>query len=257
MNGERWWYWFIVTPPTLPTGAFRQLTQESDYLMVRGHAAFPPNTPARMTITTPGGKVCQVTDVRTGAHEFSPDTQGVVRVLADIAACARAGGKWYLNFAGGAAAGSIPFWEDTTRCDPWSFPSRIDSPDTRFTVHYHALGEAQGMGSPLTGIVEIEPVGFWPCGRNPGSAQGLFYGPPFWSADSRYVAIPRQGFIGEMMEVFDVLQRKRAIVPQTATVLQILSFDGGRIEGVDRPHLQPSQYSASIEGLGWGEWDDG
>ncbi|MBI5653162.1 MAG: hypothetical protein HZC40_22365 [Chloroflexi bacterium] len=138
--------------------------------------------------------------------------------------------------------------------DAWDFPESFRAPDQRVTLRYSNLREISGWGGPLIGALRIEPSEIDFAARR-------FGGPPVWSEDARYVAIPEWAqthdafgadhFSWQVLTIFDLQEMREATRADKFSVIQIEAFQAGAIRGVDSPRHQPRAFSASIENSDW------
>lgn len=136
-------------------------------------------------------------------------------------------------------------WEQGN--DPWGFPAFNPSPDGRFSVRYHFL-DGERTGGLYAGNIELEPSGY-----QPPLTRNNFGGPAVWSPDSCYLAIPRWLILMPAQEllIFDLEQMRQAAVPKLTQVLQIQSFDGTYVRGIQNVGFNPEPFFARIDRLKW------
>jgi hypothetical protein len=118
------------------------------------------------------------------------------------------------------------------------------SPDGNFRLIYTDLYHNED-SSLLAGKCYLESVGI-------KSYLGeTFSGPPVWSDDSMYIAIPRwitsfqPGYL-QKLYIMNVLTRKIWQSMEEFRVLNLISFNGQVIYGTDSPNYRPKQIEISI-----------
>ena len=127
---------------------------------------------------------------------------------------------------------------------PWNFAETSLAPDRRIALRYVSLGEF-GVGTPLAGGLRLDPPGF-------DFGTRRFGGPPVWSEDGRYAAIPEwTGTWGQQLTVFDLRHLEEASTGGAFRVLQLGSIVDGRVTGVDSPIHGPSPVAVPIDSLPW------
>jgi hypothetical protein len=106
--------------------------------------------------------------------------------------------------------------------DPWDFAARHPSPDGRCAARYVDLHETGHGAGPLLGRLTIE-------GMTADFGDRWFGGPPLWSSDSRYLAIPEWiehetpdgGFqpAGQAVTIIDVARLREATITTDGAVI--------------------------------------
>lgn len=112
---------------------------------------------------------------------------------------------------------------------PWSWEAELASPDGQVTARIVDAGEI-AMGAPTSGRLVLS-TGQTVESCNPSMV---------WSHDSRFLAVPRWTPGREQqLVIVDVRRRTVRVLPGIYRVLQLDSFDGGVVRGVDSPIHQP------------------
>ncbi len=122
---------------------------------------------------------------------------------------------------------------------PWQSETiRLESPDGRKVATLVEPGEI-GMGSPTFGELKVSN-GQYAEGCNPSMV---------WSDDSRFLAVPQWLDRMQRLLILDTDFKRRAFAPDTYRVLELHSFNGGIVEGVDSPIHQPRRLAFDIRSL--------
>ncbi|MBB4638983.1 hypothetical protein [Longimicrobium terrae] len=108
---------------------------------------------------------------------------------------------------------------------PWSDTASLISPDGRTTASIEDAGEI-AMGAPTSGTL-ILSTGLTVERCSPSMV---------WSDDSRYLAVPRWNLDRrQQLVIIDAREGAVRALPEIYRVLQLESFDGGIVRGVDSP----------------------
>jgi hypothetical protein len=122
---------------------------------------------------------------------------------------------------------------------PWHAETiRVSSPDGSMSATLHEPGEI-AMGAPTFGELRVSN-GQFASGCNPSLV---------WSDDSRYLAVPQWFDREQRLLILDTHSRKRAFAPDTYRVLELHSFDGGLVAGVDSPIYAPRPLAFDVRSL--------
>ena len=124
---------------------------------------------------------------------------------------------------------------------PWENNVHLTSPDGKSWATMAAADEV-GMGAPTAGELVLSN-GMKLSGCNPSLV---------WSDDAAYLAVPqwtrqRQ----QRLMVISLAERQLGYAPSTYRVLQLESFVGGLIGGIDSPVYQPRQLTVSLDEIEW------
>ncbi|AHM59325.1 hypothetical protein D770_05290 [Flammeovirgaceae bacterium 311] len=112
---------------------------------------------------------------------------------------------------------------------PWDFAEKHQSPDGFHTVEYEELNEI-AMGGPLSGVCYIND------GHSKIKLAGRFGGPPVWSTDNKYVAIPKWiDRNDQRIALLDVYGNNLQESKTKYRFLKLESFENGIIKGIDNP----------------------
>jgi hypothetical protein len=258
VNGDEWWYRAVILPQRTPKQIRDELVGAflGDYSPIWGQGDFRAGEAVQLTLVAPAGGDCPVTDAETGAADFFANVVGVIVGVVDLGRCARASGQWRLVCRGSGSESSTDFWADTTRRDPSWFAPRMRSPDGRFILRYHALSECT-MGGPLAGRIELLPSGY----HSPGYPAPSFGGPPLWSTDSRYVAVPqwtqRPPLPQQRLVVFDVAEEREGMLPEVYEVLHVRAFVDGVISGTDSDRDAAKDVHGKLDDVVWRPFGSG
>jgi len=112
---------------------------------------------------------------------------------------------------------------------PWATEAELQSPDGRFRAVIEGAVEV-GMGAPTSGTLKIDerPV-LENC--NPSMV---------WSIDSKLLAVPVWAAGGgQRLALVDPVQGHATVLPERFSVLELHSFEGGLVRGVDSPAYAP------------------
>jgi hypothetical protein len=119
---------------------------------------------------------------------------------------------------------------------PWSDSARLASPDGRAEARIDDAGEI-AMGAPTSGTLVLS-TGVTVERCSPSIV---------WSDDSRWLAVPRWTVNRhQQLVVVDARAGTVRVMPGTYRVLQLESFDGGIVRGVDSPIHQPQPVAVAI-----------
>lgn len=119
---------------------------------------------------------------------------------------------------------------------PWSWEAELASPDGQVTARIVDAGEI-AMGAPTSGRLLLSN-GQMVESCNPSMV---------WSDDSCFLAVPRWTPGREQqLVIVDVRRRKVRVIPGVYRVLQLESFEGGVVRGVDSPIHNPRPIAISV-----------
>jgi hypothetical protein len=118
---------------------------------------------------------------------------------------------------------------------PWAHDVTVVSPDGSKTARLDATGE-MGMRGPTRGTLTLS-TGLVLEECNPSMV---------WSHDSRYLAIPRWDGNRQRLAVIDTSTQQVRVSNSRHAVLQLASFSGGIITGIDSPAHRPRDFSLDI-----------
>ena len=123
----------------------------------------------------------------------------------------------------------------------WDYSLHLTSPDGQITA---VIGKASefGQGSPTTGTLKLSNgLTFKSC--NPSAV---------WSDDSKFLAVP-QWRTTQRQRIL-VISIERATFGYTAdifSVLELHSFSGGKIKGIDSPVYKPHEVEIDLSEIRW------
>jgi hypothetical protein len=119
---------------------------------------------------------------------------------------------------------------------PWAWEAVLASPDGEKTARIDDALEI-AMGAPTSGrLVVCTGLSLESC--NPSMV---------WSDDSRYLAVPRwTPTQAQQLVIVDVVQAVVRVAPGRYSVLQLESFEGGVVHGVNSPIHQPRIVSVAV-----------
>jgi hypothetical protein len=140
--------------------------------------------------------------------------------------------------AGGKA---FPSSTMATAISPWTDSVYLISPDGKLSAEISDAMEV-GMGAPTHGTLQISNgMSFRSC--NPSIV---------WSDDSRYLAVPQwTRERDQRLLVISVEERSFGYAPGTFSVLELHSFSGGKIKGIDSPVYRPSVLEIEVGTVQW------
>jgi hypothetical protein len=119
---------------------------------------------------------------------------------------------------------------------PWSWEAELTSPDGQLTARIVDAGEI-AMGAPTAGRLVLS------TGQTVESCSPSMV----WSDDSRFLAVPRWTPGREQqLVIVDVQRWKTRVIPGVYRVLQLESFGGGVVRGVDSPIHNPRPIAISV-----------
>lgn len=122
---------------------------------------------------------------------------------------------------------------------PWDYGAKQVSPNGDLVAEIKDAHEV-AMGGPTWGTMEISN------GMKIEDCNTSFR----WSNDSRYLAVPQwTPKRKQRLIVVDVLNKKTYPFSETYRVLQLETFEDGKIEGIDSPIHMPYRVSRDIEEL--------
>ena len=119
---------------------------------------------------------------------------------------------------------------------PWSYSAYLESPDGKFAATFK-YGSEVCQGGPTYGkVIVSNGMTFDSC--NPSFV---------WSADSKYLAIPKWTHYREQrLLLVNAEHRTGELLPDVFQVLELHSFAGGTIEGIDSPVFKPRRISIKV-----------
>lgn len=132
--------------------------------------------------------------------------------------------------------------------DPWRFPEAHSCSISQQSLVYRGLGEI-GQGGPLIGVC------FWHDAHGQQiELPGSYGGPPIWEPLCYRVALPlwsRGLFEDQQLAILDTQLRKLVVFRRGFRVLQLQSFDGLQITGIDSPiyNPRPVSFDAGVEAI--------
>ena len=128
-----------------------------------------------------------------------------------------------------------------TNTSPWAAGVTMTSPDGAVTARIDDAGEI-AMGAPTSGDLHLSNgMSFERC--NPSIT---------WSDDSRYLAVPQwTPDRKQRLLVVSVERRTAGFLGGTFRVLELHSFEGGVVRGIDSPIYQPCAIELGIEEIEW------
>jgi hypothetical protein len=128
---------------------------------------------------------------------------------------------------------------------PWSNDSfQLSSPDGKFAAVFENWGEIH-MGAPTVGRLRIEPwksTVIWDS-CNPSMV---------WSDDSQVLAIPQWTKERRQRLLLISIEYQRSMLfDRDFSVLELHSFNGLIIRGIDSPSWQPNEIEVEVTDLRW------
>lgn len=125
------------------------------------------------------------------------------------------------------------------KTSPWTAFAKAESPDGRYTAVYNDAMEI-GMGAPTRGVISVTEKSSGNCLFQLNDTNGSFV----WSTDSSVIAFPRWT-TKRMQQLVLLFSPNLTTEPLTGEyrVLELYSFKGGVIEGIDSPIHQPTAIS--------------
>jgi hypothetical protein len=126
---------------------------------------------------------------------------------------------------------------------PWADGAVLESPDGTKTARL-VDGHEMGQGSPTYGRLVLS-TGFQLEACSPSMV---------WSEDSRFLAVQRWKQLGQSLVIIDTVRGEVHAAPGTFRVLQLSSFRGGIVEGIDSPLHKPTQVRVDTSLMN--EWND-
>jgi hypothetical protein len=119
-------------------------------------------------------------------------------------------------------------WWGELMISAWADELHLQSPDGRFRAVIESAAEI-GMGAPTSGTLRVGRLVVQGC--NPSAV---------WSEDSRFLAVPQwAGGAAQRLLVIEPAANRSEYAAGTYSVLELHSFGGGIITGVDSPAYQP------------------
>ena len=124
---------------------------------------------------------------------------------------------------------------------PWSMSMNLESPDGRFRAAIEEANEV-GMGAPTSGALTLS-TGARLEACNPSAV---------FSDDSEWVAVPQwTRERGQRLLVVGLVSGRIGRAPETYRVLELASFEGGVVRGVDSPIYEPRAIEVPLAELVW------
>ncbi len=119
----------------------------------------------------------------------------------------------------------------------------LTSPDGLVTAVIESASEF-GQGSPTIGRLELSNgLTFEKC--NPSAV---------WSDDSKFLAIPQWRRVQRQRILAVSIERESfGYTPEIFSLLELHSFNGGRIKGIDSPIYHPREIEVELSGLRWND----
>jgi hypothetical protein len=129
----------------------------------------------------------------------------------------------------------------TAKISAWDYSLHLTSPDGQFTA---VIGKASevGQGAPTYGTLKISN-GLTFEGCNPSAV---------WSDDSKFLAIPQWTAVRrQRILVISIEQASFGYTADIFSVLELHSFSGGKIKGIDSPVYQPREIEIDLSEIRW------
>jgi hypothetical protein len=123
----------------------------------------------------------------------------------------------------------------------WDYSLNLNSPDGRITAVIDCASEF-GQGSPTTGTLKLSNgLTFERC--NPSAV---------WSDDSKFLAIPQWRTLQrQRILVISVEQASFGYTADIFELLELHSFSGGKIKGIDSPVYKPREIEIDLSQIRW------
>lgn len=126
--------------------------------------------------------------------------------------------------------------------NPWDFNTFSNSPNKASWIEYDEKSLTEfSMGSPLSGCCDVKN------GTKKIRLKGLFGGPPIWSEDSKYLALPR--WTRDHNQCLVLIELRTLTIKeldQKFRVLHLSDFKDGIIEGIDSPIYQTEKIRVNV-----------
>lgn len=124
---------------------------------------------------------------------------------------------------------------------PWAYSVSLTSPDGELTAAIIDASEI-AMGAPTHGSLTISSgITFQRC--NPSIV---------WSDDSQFLAVPQwTRERDQRLMIIAVKENRVGYAPGIFSVLELHSFVGGRIKGIDSPIYQPCDIEVDVNEIKW------
>ena len=131
----------------------------------------------------------------------------------------------------------------TTKISAWADSLNLPSPDGQITAVIDD-GHEFGQGSPIIGtLVLSNGVTFEGC--SPSAV---------WSDDSKFLAVPQWVPVRRQRVLVISMEKKTAgWVSGKFSVLELHSFSGGKIKGIDSPVYKPREIEIDFSEVRWKE----
>ena len=128
-----------------------------------------------------------------------------------------------------------------TKISAWDYSLNLTSPDGQVTAVIDDAHEF-GQGSPTTGTLVLSN-GLTFEGCNPSAV---------WSEDSKFLAVPQWTTVPHQRLLVISIERKTVGYPRELfSLLELHSFSGGRIKGVDSPAYKPREIEVDLNDVRW------
>ena len=128
-----------------------------------------------------------------------------------------------------------------TKISAWDFSLHLTSPDGRITAVIDPANEV-GQGAPTHGTLVLSN-GMTFEGCNPSAV---------WSDDSKYLAVPQWVRVqGQRLLVISMEEQTVGYPSEVFSVLELHSFSGGKIKGVDSPIYHPREIEIDLSEVRW------
>ena len=127
------------------------------------------------------------------------------------------------------------------KISPWEYSVHLTSPDGELTATISYASEI-AMGAPTHGTLRISGgLTFQMC--NPSIV---------WSDDSQFLAVPQwTHWRDQRLMIIAVRENRVGYAPVIFSVLELHSFVGGKIKGIDSPIYQPCEIEVDVNEIEW------
>ena len=125
----------------------------------------------------------------------------------------------------------------------WTYSLYLTSPNGQITAVIDNASEI-GQGAPTSGILKLSNgLTFQRC--NPSAV---------WSDDSKFLAVPQWTERNmQRLLVISIEQASVGYAPDIFHVLELHSFSGGKIKGIDSPIHKPHEIEIDLSEVRWKE----
>ena len=127
----------------------------------------------------------------------------------------------------------------------WDYSLNLTSPDGRITAVIDVASEV-GQGGPTHGTLVLSN-GLTIEGCNPSAV---------WSDDSKFLAVPKWvKVLGQRLLVISMEQQSVGYAREVFSLLELHSFSGGKIKGIDSPAYEPREIEVDLNDIRWPDFE--